>query len=358
MKNTIFLILLIILSSCTNRKVAGKPEKNSFSKFIMAQQTEEEEIEIKELAKGQYPIDSVVYKNGSLKVEGRFLLNEHNEKVRLRGISSHGLQWYGDFSNKANLEVLSKEWGIDIFRIAMYTVEGGYIQNKTVKSKVIELVDICEELGIYVVIDWHMLLDNNPNKYIDESMTFFKEMATLFKKKKHVIFEIANEPNGREVTWVEQIKPYAEELVKEIRSIKKDSLIIVGTPTWSQDVDSIIDNELPYDNIMYTLHFYAGTHGEYLRKKAEKAFKHGIPIFVTEWGTTQASGDGGVFRKESEIWLKWMKKNNLSWINWNLSNKGEDSAILLPSTSYRFPIEDSNLSPSGKLIKNFIINDY
>lgn len=350
MKKIFVLLVLLIASACGNKEVKKDNEKeNKMRAFLMA--NKEEEVEIKSLGVGKYPQGSIVDINGKLRVEGTKLINKNGEIIRLRGISSHGLQWYGEFSNKKNLEVLVGDWGIDIYRGAMYTVEGGYIHNDTVKEKIKELAKITEELGIYFIIDWHMLLDNDPNKYKKEAIEFFKEMATLYKDKDHIIFEIANEPNGDEVTWNGSIRPYGVEVVEAIREIKDDVLIIVGTSTWSQDVDLVIGNPLPYENIMYTLHFYAGTHGEYLRQKAMKALENNIPIFVTEWGTTKASGNHGVYIKESKVWLEWMKENDISWLTWNFSNKSEDSAILLPSTSYRDIVSNENLSENGKFIK-------
>jgi endoglucanase len=72
-------------------------------------------------------------------------------------------------------------------------------------------------------------------------------------------------------------------------------LIIVGSPTWSQYVDlAAADPITSDDNIAYTLHFYADTHKHLLRAKAVTALNAGIALFVTEWGTCSADGNGAV----------------------------------------------------------------
>lgn len=172
------------------------------------------------------------------------------------------MQWYGDFVNKDTLKWLRDDWGITVFRAAMYTADGGYIDNPSVKNKVKEAVEAAKELGIYVIIDWHILNDGNPNQNKEKAKEFFKEMSSLYGSTPNVIYEIANEPNG-DVNWKRDIKPYAEEVIPVIRKNDPDNIIIVGTGTWSQDVNDAADDQLKDANVMYALHFYAGTHGQF-----------------------------------------------------------------------------------------------
>ena len=229
----------------------------------------------------------------------------------------------------------------------MYTNENGYIQNKNLKAKVKEIVDIAIKLDMYVIIDWHILSDNNPNIYKEEAKDFFKEMSVLYKNTQNVIFEICNEPNGN-ISWESDIKPYAEEIINIIRQ-NSQNVVIVGTGTWSQDVDKASLNPINDNNTMYALHFYAGTHKEDLRNKAQKSL-YKIPIFVSEWGVSDASGSGGVYLDEAKKWIEFMNENNLSWASWSLSNKNESSALLLPNAPFN-DISDVYLSEAGKFVK-------
>lgn len=295
--------------------------------------------------------NNLVSYNGWLKIENNTLVNEKKEKIRLKGISTHGLQWYSKYANYDMMKSLKEEFDINLFRIAMYTEENGYIYNKSLKNKVEEIVENAKKLDMYVIIDWHILSDGDPLMHKEEAKEFFREMSLKYKDYPNVIYEICNEPNGN-VTWENNIKPYAEGVIKEIRENSKKSIIIVGTPTWSQEVDKPAKNKINDEQVMYALHFYSGTHTEWLRERVKEALKD-IPIFVSEWGVSDASGNGGVYKEETIKWINFMKENNLSYAVWSLSDKNESSALLVSGASANMVTENS-LSEAGKLIKSVI----
>lgn len=298
-------------------------------------------------------IDNLVSSNGWLRIENNMLVNEKGEPFRLKGMSTHGIQWYANFASYSMIKSLKDEWHSNLFRVAMYTVDGGYIKDRSIKETVKKIVDDAIKLDMYVIIDWHILHDNNPLTYKEEAKEFFDEMSNLYKDYPNVLYEICNEPNG-DVTWENDIKPYAEEVISVIRKNSKNSIIIVGTGNYSQDIDKIT-NKIDDKNTMYALHFYAGTHKDELRNKAEMAIKN-IPIFVTEWGTSDNSGSNGIYIEESLKWIEFMDKYNISWANWSLSDKNESSALLLPNSKID-RISDEYLSESGKFIKQVMLEN-
>ena len=80
-------------------------------------------------------------------------------------------------------------------------------------------------------------------------------------------------------------------------------MILVGTPNWSQDVDQAALSPVSKKyrkNVMYTLHFYAATHKEWLRDKAQAALDKGLPLFVSEFSICDASGNGGLDKAEAK----------------------------------------------------------
>ena len=143
-----------------------------------------------------------------------------------------------DFSNittEKSLKTLRDDWGVNTIRLAMYTEEwGGYTTGTEyaaqAKQKVITGVDNATKLGMYAVIDWHILSDGNPAKHQAQAVSFFTEMAKKYKNNENVIYEICNEPNGG-VTWSGQIKPYAETVISAIRKQDPNAIIVVGTGT-------------------------------------------------------------------------------------------------------------------------------
>ena len=346
MKNKIKILLLVIIIIVLGILIFIKFSDNDKVVKTGTKKITNETKEEKDVMK-----NNLVSYNGWLKIENNTLVNEKKEKIRLKGISTHGLQWYSKYANYDMMKSLKEEFDINLFRIAMYTEENGYIYNKSLKNKVEEIVENAKKLDMYVIIDWHILSDGDPLMHKEEAKEFFREMSLKYKDYPNVIYEICNEPNGN-VTWENNIKPYAEEVIKEIRENSKKTIIIVGTPTWDQEVDKPAKNKINDELVMYALHFYSGTHTEWLRERVKEALKD-IPIFVSEWGVSDASGNGGVYKEETIKWINFMKENNLSYAVWSLSDKNESSALLIPGASENKIIDD-NLSEAGKLIKSVI----
>jgi endoglucanase len=292
---------------------------------------------------------SGVKQNGPLHVEGVNLVNKAGVPIRLKGMSSYGMQWQPQFTSEGSVRTI-RDYGANLLRVAMYTDENGYISNpEKLKKDVFNAVDTAIRLDMYTIIDWHILHDNNPQMYKKEAKEFFAEAAQRYAGNPAVLYEICNEPNGN-VTWKDDIKPYAEEVIPIIRSFAPDSVVLVGTGTWSQDVNEPADSPLSFPNVMYTCHFYAGTHGEELRNKIDYALSKGAPIFISEWGTTQADGSHGVYIERSEEWLAFLDRHGLSWANWSLGDKDESSAALLPGASPEGNWKESDLSESGRFV--------
>lgn len=288
-----------------------------------------------------------------LKVKGTQLVSAKGKTVQLKGVSTHGLSWYPEYVNQKAFSYMKKNWKINTVRLAMYTSEyngyctGDAANRKTLEKRIGQGVQYATKAGLYVIIDWHILSDGDPRTHEKEALAFFKKMASKYKNHTNVLYEICNEPNGG-AGW-DTIRIYAKKIIRAIHARDKDAVILVGTPTWSQDVDLAAEKPLKdYKNVMYTLHFYAGTHGEYLRKKAQDALDAGLPLFVSEFGISDASGNGGLNKKEGDKWMKFLNKNKISYVGWNLSNKQESSALLKFSVKKTTGWKSRELSDWGK----------
>ncbi len=291
-----------------------------------------------------------------LHVDGIHLVNEKNEPVQLKGISTHGLAWFPEYVNKECFHELRTEWGCEIIRLAMYTQENmGYTTKNGDPEKLKALIDtgveLCTEEGMYALIDWHILSDGNPNMHKDEAIAFFDEMSEKYKDHDNVLYEICNEPNN--VQW-DKIKAYAEEVIPVIRKNDPDSVIIVGTPSWSKLVQAPTYDPLEFENVMYTLHFYAETHKQSLRNDALDAMSKGIPIFVTEYGISDSSGKGIANTEEGDRWTEFLDEHQISSCCWNLSNKDETCALIRPECSKTSGFTDEDLTDSGRWLKKYL----
>ena len=210
---------------------------------------------------------------------------------------------------------------------------------------VTKVVDAAIENGVYVIIDWH-----SHNLRQEEAKEFFTQMATRYKGVPNVIYEVFNEPV--EDSW-EQVKAYSVEVVKTIRAIEPDAVILVGCPHWDQDIHLAADDPITgYSNIMYTLHFYANTHGQWLRDRADYALGKGLPIFVSECAGMEASGDGPISKEEWRNWLDWMQRHSISWVAWSLSDKDETCSMFYPSASSEGNWKDADMKEWGRMVRD------
>lgn len=296
---------------------------------------------------------------GALHVEGTYLADSKGDLVQLRGISTHGLGWFPEYVNEKAIRQFKEEWGCNVIRLAMYTAEyNGYCtsdaaQKENLKKIVDTGVTAATSHNMYVIIDWHILQDSNPHTNKEEAKKFFAEVAEKYKDNPNVIYEICNEPNGG-VSWSE-IKRYALEVIPVIRKYAPEAVIIVGTPTWSQDVDiAAADPITEYENIMYALHFYADTHRDGLREKCKTAVKKGLPVFVSEYGICDASGNGAINRAQADLWISMLDSYGISYVAWNLSNKAETSSMIASSCNKKNGFTESDLSEGGKWFVNML----
>ncbi len=292
-----------------------------------------------------------VEKYGRLRVSGNRIVDKNGNPVQLRGMSLFWSNpgWGGEkFYNSSVVNNLADTWNANIIRAAMGVENGGYLTTPaTEKQKVKTVVEAAIAKGIYVIIDWHA-----HDVHTTEAVSFFSEMAQLYKDYDNVIFEIFNEPDYE--SWA-TVKQYALQVIQAIRNKGANQIIVVGTPTWSQDVDIAANDPITgYSNIAYTLHFYAGTHKQFLRDKAVTAMNKGLALFVTEWGTCDASGNGGLDLTESQVWINFMDQYKLSWCNWSLNDKAETASALVPGASTTGPWPDSQLTSSGNFVKSKI----
>ena len=300
-----------------------------------------------------------VSRHGALRVSGNHIVDKNGKAFMLQGMSTHGIMWetFSDILSYNSLKVLRDDWKCNAVRIAMYTEEwGGYTTGSgyasQAKQKVINGVEQATKLGMYVIIDWHILRDGNPQTHQSEAIAFFREMASRYKNYNNVIYELCNEPNGG-VSWASNIKPYCQAVVNAIRAIDKNKLIICGTGTWSQDIDQVLGNRLGDANCAYTLHFYANTHTDWLRDRLKRCYNSGLPVLVTEFGTCDASGNGGFNDYQTRQWYSTLAGMKIGWFNWSASNKAETASAFNPGTNLaNISAGDSQLTQSGKLIRS------
>ena len=300
--------------------------------------------------------DSTPYgQHGALHVENGKLTGADGNTVQLYGMSTHGIAWFPQYINYDSFRTLRDDWNTNCIRLAMYTAEyGGYCaggDKEQLKQLVRDGVSYATELGMYVIVDWHILSDCDPNQNKDKAIAFFREMSEALADNDNVLYEICNEPNSG-TSW-DSIKSYAEEVIPVIREQKPDAVILVGTPTWSQEIDKAAASPLTFDNVMYTLHFYAGTHKDDLRNRLETCAQNNLPVFVSEFGMCDASGNGANDFDSTTKWLDLLNKYQISFCCWNLANKDESSSVFKAASTTLSDWTDEDFNESGRWIREY-----
>ncbi|MDR7320019.1 endoglucanase [Catenuloplanes niger] len=306
------------------------------------------------------PAATPVARNGRLSVCGRQLCNGRGKPIQLRGMSTHGIQWYAQCVTDASLDVLATEWNADVLRISMYIQEDGYETDPAgFTARVDDFIEKATARGLYAVVDWHMLTPGDPMYNLDRARTFFRHVAARHGTKNNIIYEIANEPNG--VHW-DTIKSYADQVIPVIRAQDPDGVVLVGTEDWSslgasgdgRGVDRILANPVTAPNVMYTFHFYAASHDDYYLTTFRDAAAR-LPLFVTEFGTQESSGDGPNDFGRAQRYLDLMAQQKISWVNWNYSDDMRSGAVFTPGTCASGAFSGtSRLKPAGAWIRDRI----
>ena len=296
---------------------------------------------------------TIVEKHGALATKGNKIVDKHGTPVSLAGPSLFWSNdgWQGEaFYNAGVVNTVANEWHATVIRAAIGADNAGSVIDSPVTNrfKLKAVIEAAVAEGIYVIVDWHShYAEQHPEKAIE----FFTEIASDYGHLPNVIYEIYNEPLNN-TDWETVIKPYAVSLIEAIRKVDPDNLIVVGTQTWSQDVDKAADSPLlGYSNIAYALHFYAGTHKQGLRDRAQRAIDAGLPLFVTEWGTVNANGDGDIDLQESMRWLIFIKNNQLSHLTWSISNKVEGASMIKPEASVWGDWTENDLTANGIFLR-------
>ena len=291
---------------------------------------------------------------GALSVSGTQLCGETGEPVRLKGISSHGLAWYPEYTNYHSLKTL-REYGANVFRIAIYPAQNdGYLEKPELNEKLLySAVENSLAAGLYTIVDWHVLRDENPLYHLKEAGEFFENVSGRYGNNDKIIYEICNEPNGD--TTYEDISEYAGQIIPVIRKNAPDAVILVGMPGFCTTLDEAVENPLPFENIMYTYHYYSHISDcRYAKSQINNAISNGIPVFVSEWGFDFSSDTLEKDAVAMQEFMDFLDNNNISWVNWSLSSKEEAYSFINPGVEALWGWEKEQLSPSGQYVAGLL----
>lgn len=303
-----------------------------------------------------------------------------NQPAVFSGMSFGWHNIWPRFYEAQTVKYLHDEWGCNIFRAAIGAddhakadnpgIPGGYASEPEFALQcAYNVIDGAIASGSYVIVDFHSHV-----LHLEDAKSFFATIATRYKGCPNIIYELFNEPvcfsfeDGRENPYEDlgnaeamqaywkALKVYAEELIEVITGIDDSKpLILMGCPSWDQRIDLPANDPIKgYDNLMYTMHFYAATHGQWLRDATDAALQAGIPVFISECAAVEASGDGYLDEEAWNVYDEWAKKNGLSMMAWSISDKVESCSMLTKQASSCGPWEDEVVKPWGKIVKDWL----
>lgn len=313
----------------------------------------------------------------ALKVEGVHLYQEGSaEPVVWRGLSLGWHNLWPRFYNKAAVGTLAKDWGCPVLRAAIGADDlaelsplKGYINDpQSALECLYAVIDAAIENNIYVIVDWHSHVLHQA-----DAEEFFRTVATKYAGCPNVIYELFNEPVSQEFEdsrdysepsqesldayWA-RLKEYAQALIPVIEQCSGcHPVILMGCPRWDQALDCVIRNPIEgYDNLMYTTHFYAATHGQWLRDRSDSTLAAGLPVFISECAACEASGDGPIDPVEWEKWNQWAADRGVSLLTWSISDKNETCSMFTLEASSEGPWEDGVIKQWGRITREWLKN--
>lgn len=288
--------------------------------------------------------------HGALRVENTALTDSHGEAMQLRGMSTHGIMWYPQYTNAGAFQTV-REYGGNVIRLALYSDQNqGYIHNpQEATATLLMAIENALSQDLYVIVDWHVLRDEDPNLHKDAALELFTEVSKRYGNHPGILYEICNEPNTS-ASW-ESVTTYVQQVIPTIRQNAPDAVILVGTPNYCTDLSDPMESPLPFENVLYSYHQYTNTMDEASYKRTiSEALSSGLPIFVTEWGISNNAQDMDQAFLQATSFLDYLDSENISWINWSLCNKEESSAALNPEHDTLSGWGEQDFSPSGQFV--------
>nr|BAF57334.1 putative glycosyl hydrolase family5 [uncultured symbiotic protist of Hodotermopsis sjoestedti] len=280
---------------------------------------------------------------GHLRVKGNKIVVGNSDKgLRLRGVNLSWNNWWHQFYNADTVRHLKNDFHVNVIRAAIgVEQDGGWESNKQRSyDDLYAVTDACIANSIYVIVDWQTF-----SIKLSEATEFFTKVANQYHSSNYIIYDLLNEPDS--ATW-DQIKSYSETLIKTIRAIDPNNLIIVPTPNWDQYVKQAAANPITSDNnIIYSIHIYVGTHPMSYMDDARDALKT-IPLLGGEIGAMNADGDGALDRTKFNQWINFYEENRIGWLCWGVQSKSESCSLLKPSEDW------NDLTEWGRLCKETI----
>jgi len=300
---------------------------------------------------------------GTPRKRGKRIVGDDGNPIEFRGIGTHAPLQY---TNLHTLEMMRslRAYGVNLIRISVYLEDYtflhsdgqkayGYLNKPDeTKAEIERIVNYCGQLGMYVLLDWHIYSwgagYGTGIFHQTEAEEFFSYFCQLYQDCPYVMYEVANEPHH---TTSAETAPYVKDMYDLIRSYIPDAIVVTGTckddvQTWYA---ALLDAGA--DDIFISPHAYG--YGISASRYAAW-WDAGIPLFNSEWGNSEGSGDGKREDAGATELMKYYHAEKIPQSVWKLTDQAMTTAVLknlgtINSSTYAEGFDAADLSPAGTL---------
>jgi endoglucanase len=222
-----------------------------------------------------------------LHVEGNTLADPAGKPLTLRGVSLCSLVWHNPLQLLEGLVEGRDGWRVNVVRLPVQPEEWERQGAENfIKERLDPAVRQCRMGGVYCIIDWHEIAGWKDAATTSKLLSFWSIVAPRYANDPFIMYEIFNEPTQPSEPNRENWLAYRAEAQKWIDAIRQKApatVLLVGSPHWSQMPAFAAQDPLSGSNLVYVLHLYHGWSKETWDGLFGNAASK-IPIFVSEWG--------------------------------------------------------------------------
>ena len=234
-------------------------------------------------------------------VDGNDFVTENGNTIIFRGVSSSDPDKLDNegYWNKSYFQEI-KNWGANLVRFPVHPSRW----KERGKDNYLKLLDNgikwADELGLYVIIDWHSIGNLRTEMYLadmydttkKETFDFWRTIATKYGNNTTVAFyELFNEPTTFNhkfgtISW-DQWKALNMEMITIIRANGGKGIPLVAGFNWAYDLTPIKFNPLEVEGIAYVSHPYPQKREKPWEEKWTNDWgfvKDNYPVILTEMG--------------------------------------------------------------------------
>lgn len=287
---------------------------------------------------------------GKLHKNGKYIVDENDVPVELRGIGTHHLLQYKNLHNRKAFDSL-RRMGVNMIRPSAYLEDYnflgsdgetayGYISRpEETRAEIEKIIKICIDLGLYVLLDWHVFYDSNmiagqtytgyARFHETEALEFFEYFTEKYGDYPNMIYDLCNEPYfASESDIVQFVQAVRAVIVENVDEPVMTCGYGAGqtNDTWYTRSKRLYDAFVAagITDVFVAPHIY----GSNITTPAQQLWDENIPIFCTEWGNSQGSGDGAGNDTAALANTNWFHEHAVAQSFWKFTDQTMTTSVL------------------------------